>query len=363
MQPNGDSVTYYPKHKVTFPVVTACIAVDDDRNITDPEFLKTVIEKNLEFGFINFFAGKSSTISSCCRLRSDMTQMEDYGYTNSIGGSSTKIGSIGVVSLNLPRIALLAEGDRDMFLSILKDYVYISAKINNAKRHIIRRKIEEGVHPLYTLGFIDLTKQYSTTGINGLYEAVDFMGLDILEQNGQDFIFDILRVINGTNKRCDKLYGSHHNVEQVPGESLSIKFAEKDIKLGVQNKYKIYSNQFIPLGVNADMLDRIKLQGMFDSQFSGGSILHINIENRIEDPQLIVDLLESSIRSGVIYQAINYVLAECRDGHLTVSQSDTCSICGAPIVSKYTRVVGFLSNIKNWHPARRELDFPNRQFY
>ncbi|MDD3039630.1 anaerobic ribonucleoside-triphosphate reductase, partial [Bacteroides sp.] len=216
---------------------------------------------------------------------------------------------------------------------------------------------------LYTLGFIDLTKQYSTTGINGLYEAVDFMGLDILEQNGQDFIFEILSVINNTNKRCDKLYSSHHNVEQVPGESLSIKFAEKDIKMGVQDKYALYSNQFIPLCVKADLLDRIKLQGLFDSQFSGGSILHINVETKIEDPQLIYDLLESSIKAGVIYQAINYVIAECRAGHLTISHNDICPICGEQITNMYTRVVGFLSSIKNWHPRRRELDFPNRQFY
>lgn len=111
------------------------------------------------------------------------------------------------------------------------------------------------------------------------------------------------------------------------------------------------------------MLDRIKLQGLFDQHFSGGSILHINVDTKIEDPDLIVDLLTSSVKCGVIYQAINYVLSECANGHLAVSQSDVCSICGAPIVNKYTRIVGFLSNIKNWHPARRELDFPNRQFY
>lgn len=333
---------------VTFPVVTACLAVDNERNILDKEFLHSMVEKNLEFGFINFFAGKSSTISSCCfdasqevivlvdgepkivaigtldgivdtkyadtwvkatvvkckpatpmykmilengattistgdhifvtdsgdmavqdlhssqkilcnkdyipiqdlieiieedtpefvycfemldqtnpyftlangiishncRLRSDM--LEDPGYTNSIGGSSTKIGSLGVVSLNLPRLAVKCAGDRDEYLDELKYLVLLSAKINHAKRYIIKRKIDEGMHPLYSLGFIDLDKQYSTVGINGLYESLEFMGMDILTQDGQDFVIEAMNVINNTNKKCDKLYGSHANCEQVP---------------------------------------------------------------------------------------------------------------------------------------------------
>lgn len=333
---------------VTFPVLTACLAVDNERNVLDKEFLRSMVEKNLEFGFINFFAGKSSTISSCCfdgsqevtilvdgepkivaigtldgivdtkyadtwvkatvvkckpatpmykmilengattistgdhifvtdsgdtavqdihssqrilcakdyipiqdiieiveedtpefvycfemldqaspyftlangiishncRLRSDM--LEDPGYTNSIGGSSTKIGSLGVVSLNLPRLAIKCAGNRDEYLDELKYLVLLSAKINHAKRHIVKRKIDEGMHPLYSLGFIDLDKQYSTVGINGLYESLEFMGMDILTQDGQDFVIEAMNVINNTNKKCDKLYCSHANCEQVP---------------------------------------------------------------------------------------------------------------------------------------------------
>jgi ribonucleoside-triphosphate reductase len=142
--------------------------------------------------------------------------LEDPGYTNSIGGSSTKIGSLGVVSLNLPRLAIKCAGDRDEYLDELKYLVLLSAKINHAKRYIVKRKIDEGMHPLYSLGFIDLDKQYSTVGINGLYESLEFMGMDILTQDGQDFVIEAMNVINNTNKKCDKLYGSHANCEQVP---------------------------------------------------------------------------------------------------------------------------------------------------
>lgn len=139
--------------------------------------------------------------------------------------------------------------------------------------------------------------------------------------------------------------------------------AEKDKLLGYQDKYNIYSNQFIPLIANADLLDRIKLQGMFDKHFSGGSILHINVDTPIENVESIINLIKATAKKGVVYHAINYVLEECEDGHMSVGNGDKCSICGKNIVNKYTRVVGFLTNVKNWHKVRREEDFPNRQFY
>lgn len=130
-----------------------------------------------------------------------------------------------------------------------------------------------------------------------------------------------------------------------------------------QDQYDIYSNQFIPLIVKADMLDRIYLQGIFDSHFSGGAILHINCDTPIKDPKKIADLICSCAKQKVVYFAINYVLSECEDGHMTVTNGEICTICGKPIINKYTRVVGFLTNVKNWHKVRREKDFPNRQFY
>jgi len=146
-------------------------------------------------------------------------------------------------------------------------------------------------------------------------------------------------------------------------EGTAVKLANKDQLLHYQDKYNLYSNQFIPLTINADILDRIKLQGMFDKHFSGGAILHLNIEQRIENYQNIMDLIRATAKQGVVYFAINYVLLECEDGHMTVGNVDNCTICGKPIINKYTRVVGFLSNVKNWNKTRREEDFPNRKFY
>lgn len=343
---------------LTFPVTTACFSIDKEKNINDKNFLDFISRKNQKFGFINIYCGDSSTLSSCCRLRSE----QNSEYFNSFGSGSSKIGSLGVCSINFPRLAIKNNTKED-FLAALDEMVSICAKVNNAKRHVVQKRINNGNEPLYTFGFMELSKQYSTVGVNGFYESIKYLGKDLLEKDGQDLAIEILDKINDCNKKWQKQYGAPHNVEQVPGENMSIKMAEKDKLLGIQSEYDIYSNQFIPLISNADMLDRIKLQGLFDSHFSGGSICHLSVDTRVDDVEQIKDLISISAKMGVVYFAINYVLSECKNGHMSVTNNDICPICGSKIENKYTRVVGFLTNTKNWHKVRREKDFPNRKFY
>lgn len=343
----------------TFPVTTACFSIDDDKNIKDKTFLKFIAEKNKKFAFINIYAGKSSTLSSCCRLRSD----KKNEYFNSFGSGSSKIGSFGVVSVNIPRLAIKAKGDINKFFKSLEEVTEITIKINRAKRHILEKRIQGGSLPLYTLGFMDLSTQYSTIGVIGLNEACEFMGLHIMEESGQKFVTDILNKITDIEDTFSKKYKYPMNMEQVPAENSSIKLASKDKLLNFQQEYALYSNQFIPLIVNADLLDRIKLQGMFDSKMSGGAIAHLNIESQIEDATLIEDLITVAVKAGVVYHALNYNLQRCSNRHMTVGRNDICPICGEPIEDNFTRVVGFLVNLKNFHKVRREVDYPNRQFY
>lgn len=321
---------------ITYPVTTACFSIDENNNIKDKEFLKLIAEKNLKWGFINIYCGDNSTLSSCCRLRSN-TKNE---YFNAFGAGSTKIGSLGVVTLNLPRAAIKAKGNKEVFLKIVEELTETVCKINNVKRHIIKQRIENGNLPLYTYGYMDLQKQYSTTGVTGLNEALYFLGEDILTESGQKLQMDIINVINQTNARMEKQYRVPTNCEQVPAENSAVKLAQKDKLLGYQNQFEMYSNQFIPLTTKADLLDRIKLQGMFDKEFSGGAICHINVENRIDNVEDLMKLIEECARKGVVYFAINYLLTRCENGHLTVGNRHVCSICGAPITDYLTRVVG-----------------------
>lgn len=344
---------------VTFPVQTACFSVDKEGNLLDEDFAHKIAKYNKEFGQINIYCGDSATLSSCCRLRSD----KENEYFNSFGSGSSKIGSLGVVTINLPRLAFKHGHTTPDFYKDLEKLIHDCARINNAKRKLVQKRIDNGNHPLYTLGFIDIGTQYSTVGINGFNECIEILGHDILSKTGQDIGLDIIHTINDENDKCSKQYKSAHNCEQIPAENVSIKLAQKDRLLKFNDKYEIYSNQFIPLTTNADMLDRIKLQGLFDKHFSGGAIAHINVDTQIEDEQQIVDLIKSCAKMGVVYWAINYNLQMCESGHMSVGKGSKCSICGDDIAENYTRVVGFLTNTKNWHKVRRDLDYPNRQFY
>jgi anaerobic ribonucleoside-triphosphate reductase len=344
---------------VTFPVTTACFSVDKTGDILDEKFANLIAKMNREFGFINIYCGDSSTLSSCCRLRSD----KENEYFNSFGSGSSKIGSLGVVTINLPKLAFKHKEKEDDFFKELKELVIVCARINNCKRKLVQKRIDNGNHPLYTLGFVDINTQYSTVGINGFNECLEIMGYDILKDAGQQFGLAVIDAINKENDRLAKVYKAPQNVEMIPGESVSVKLAQKDRLLKFNDKYEMYSNQFIPLTTKADMLDRIKLQGLFDSHFSGGAIAHINVDTRIDDEQQIVDLIKMCAKMGVVYWAINYCLSECEQGHMSVSREDVCGICGGKIINQYTRVVGFLTNTRNWHKTRREIDWPNRQFY
>jgi ribonucleoside-triphosphate reductase (formate) len=352
---------------LTFPVTTACFSVDEENNVLDEDFLKEITQYNMDFGFINLYAGKSSTLSSCCRLRSE----SDNEYFNTFGAGKTKIGSLGVCTGNLPQLAVKVrkhyksslEDNKFLFLDSLKYLVQDCQIVNNAKRNIIRRTIKNGNHPIYSLNYMELKHQYSTFGVVGLYEALEILGLDIMTEEGQDFVKEVMQVINDTNSETQRRYKAPHNCEQIPAENVAVKLAAKDKKLGYNNKYELYSNQFIPLIKEVDILDRIKIQGLFDKHYSGGAICHLNMDQEIKDKETMEKLIRHCIKQGVIYFAVNYVLLECVDGHLTVGNVDSCTICEGKIINKLTRVVGFLTKLNNWNKVRRTFEFNNRQFY
>ena len=351
---------------ITFPVVTACFSIDENGDIKDQEFLNKIVEANHLYGFINIYCGKSSTLSSCCRLRSDTVSE----YFNSFGAGSTKIGSLGVVTLNLPRLAFRAvrtlgpgKAASEWFLQELERYAIMAPKINNAKRALIKRRIDAGAMPLYSWGFMELSRQYSTTGLTGIYEALETLGYDILTEEGQEFVEELLAVVHAANAVAEETFKAPHNIEQVPAESSAVKLAAKDALLGYgSGKYLLYSNQFLPLTAPADLLQRIELQGRFDRLFSGGAICHLNLAERCESTAMRL-LIQYAARQGVIYFAVNYALNMCAEGHMTVGHNaSACSICGQPITDTFTRVVGFLTNTKHWNKVRREIEWPARVF-
>lgn len=362
------------RNPLTFPVVTACVSVKIDEKGTrapqDATFVDMIATYNMKYGFINIYCGETSTLSSCCRLRSDASTL---GYANTFGAGSTKIGSLGVVTINLPRLALLLDGKMedgtlDAFIREVWTSVTTAAVINNAKREFIKDRIQRGALPLYSHGFMHLDRQYSTCGFTGLWEALNILGYDITTDEGLATAKTVLDAINAVNAKMTKKFKTPHNMEQVPAESSAVKLAAKDALLNIVDAetgpVALYSNQFVPLwDEDADLLDRIRVQGALDAYCTGGAICHLNIMDRIENFNTMKALILHACESGVVYFAVNYTLNRCPAGHMTVGHAlNACPVCGKTITDTYTRVVGFLTNTKHWNRARREEDWPNRVF-
>lgn len=345
----------------TFPVTTACFASRYNKEtgkneIQDKEFLKFICKKNEKSGFINIYSGDTATLSSCCRLRSD----KNSAFFNSFGGASDSIGSMGVVCINLPQLAFRFKNDYDGLKAELKYLVELAQEVNYAKRCMLKKAIKNGHLPLYSNGYMDLTKQFSTTGFVGLYNLVEILGEDITTENGLNIAKDILTVIEETNDEISEKYKLPINLEGIPAENTANKLALKDKTLGFNDKYTLYSNQFIPLSKRCNLLDRIKLSAVLDQKCSGGSIMHVTTDSKI-NTQTMEDLVLSIIEAGVKYFAFNYEINQCKKcKKIFVGSIKTCPNCASENIEKYMRVVGFLTKKSSWSDVRQQED---RQYY
>lgn len=293
---------------------------------------------------------------SNCRLQSDKSNK----FFNSLGGASDAIGSFGVVSINLPRIAYNNKGNMDGFLKELEELSYLAQECNYAKRCLLKNTIAKGHAPLYSNGYMSLKNQFSTLGFVGLYEACEIMGYDITKYDGMEVGKEILNKMSQVIENVQEKYKIACNLEGVPAEGLAPKLAKKDAILGLNNEYKLYANQFIPLHKRCNMLNRIQLQAEYDKYCSGGSILHLNVDQKI-DKDKMANIIEAVIKSGTKYFALNYNIYQCNECKgITVGTTTKCEHCGSEDIDRFLRVVGFITKVKDWVPSRIEED---RQFY
>lgn len=346
----------------TFPVLTACMLYDDvNKNFPDDEFADWVAEINAETGIFNIFNDSNiNALSSCCRLRSNITVNGD-DYTNSFGVGGLSIGSHRVVALNLPQIAFETES-WDEFCKVLEYRIIMCQDILDIHRETLTKLIDNNFLPLYEYGFMDLDKQYSTIGFMGMNEALEIMGWDIRADIGLTKGKDIIHIINKLNDKRTKRDGFIRNVEQVPGEGAGVTFAKKDtILFDDKQPYELYSNQYIPLIKHCEIHDRVRMQGEYDAEVGGGSILHINVETTIGKDQM-KDLMLYCSDCGVKYWAVNYGMSQCVTCDKTyVGQYDKSPCCNDE-TNKFMRVVGFETPVSTWSKERR-CEFDDRQFY
>lgn len=320
-----------------------------------------------------------------CRLLSDTTKLD--AFINSIGGTALSVGSCRVSTINLVRIAYEAlqfdkpekdvpiEKAKKQYLKILRDRVELDCKALLSMRHILKRNIEKGLLPNYQDGAVELDKQYCTIGGIGMYEVMDIFGLISTDEFGNksysaeadEFTTEILDTINDVkdnffdNNNIPKEERFSFNVEMIPAENCAGVICNADNLLYEQDKYFIYSNQWIPLMEKCTIQEKCRLGSMFDKKCGGGCIAHINIEGRFPSKDTAWDMLNYVAGMGVIYFAFTTKINVCKNKHGFIG-TKTCPKCGEPIADVFSRVVGFYTPTSSYQRIRKK-EWSSRQWY
>ena len=343
----------------TFPVSTISLLYQNG-DFVDPEFAEWGIRHNMKWSDSNIFMDDSvNSLSNCCRLKSDI---KDLGYFNSIGGTALKVGSVKVNTINLARIALDTDNEED-YLKELKERTQICLESLDCVRHIIKRNVEKGLLPNFTHNLIDFDHLYNTIGFIGIYETMKRFGYTSKDVFGNTFYTDEAssfgeKIFKTMREVADKFIIDNNcnymiNTEQIPGESAAAKLMKKDkFFYPDANIYDLplYGNQFMPLGIQTTLQERVRTQALFDSYCNGGSILHVNIDAPFDSYEKAEKMVKYIANAGVTYFAFNTKIQACEDNH--AFYGTTCPICGKPIYTEYTRIVGFYTPIKTWSKER-----------
>ena len=351
----------------------------------DVEFARWCSDHNVDWSDSNFFCSANvGTLSNCCRLLSDTTKLD--AFINSIGGTALSIGSCRVNTINLVRIAYEAfeyNKDNDVpvskararYIKILKDRVDLDCKALLSMRHIIKRNIEKGLLPNYQDGALELDKQYCTIGGIGMYEVMDMFGYINTDEFGNksysdDGINFAVEILDTINEVKDSFFDRYNipkeeqfsfNVEMIPAENCAGVICNADNLIYEQNKYFIYSNQWIPLTEKCTIQEKCRLGSILDQKCGGGCIAHINIENRFPNTDTAWDMLNYVAGSDVIYFAFTTKIGVCEDRHSSIGVN-VCPICGKPIVDTFSRVVGFYTPVSSYQKIRKR-EWNNRRWY
>lgn len=346
----------------------------------DKDFARWCSDHNTKWDDSNFFVSDNvGVLSNCCRLLSDTNKLNPF--INSIGGTALSVGSCRVSTINLCRIAYEALGyaknpnptavnkekAKQTYLKILKDRVLLDCKALTSMRHIIKRNIEKGLLPNYQEGAVEFDKQFCTIGGIGMYEVMDLFGLIDTDEFGfksyseeaVKFATEILNTINEVkdNFECDFSF----NVEMIPAENCAGVMCTADNLLFDQDKYFIYSNQWIPLMEKCTIQEKCRLGHLFDEKCGGGCIAHIDVENRFPNTDSAWDMLNYVAAMGVIYFAFTTKINVCEHKHASIGTTE-CPTCGGKIVDQFARVVGFYTPVSSYQKIRKK-EFNLRKWY
>jgi ribonucleoside-triphosphate reductase len=360
----------------TFPIPTYNITKDFDWDNPNIELLWEVTSKyGIPYfsNFINSDMNPEDARSMCCRLRLDNRQLRKRG--GGLFGANPLTGSIGVVTINLPRLGYLAS-DEEEFFSMLDHVMVLARESLKIKRKILERFTEGNLYPYARFYLRDIKKRFgsywqnhfSTIGLIGMNEAcLNLFGKGIASEEGRTFAINVLEHMRQRLKEFQESTGNIYNLEATPAEGTSYRLARIDKGkypdiicaneeyFRTRNAEPFYTNStHLPVNSEKDLFEVLEHQGPLQQRYTGGTVLHLYIGERIEDTSTVKGLVKKICENYHLpYFTITPTFSICpEDGYLE-GEYQRCPSCGRD-TEIYSRIVGYLRPVKQWNVGKRE---------
>lgn len=363
---NGDS-----RGRVfTFPIPTINVTKDFDWS---SEIVDEIMDMTCKYGipyfanYVNSDLSPEDAVSMCCRLRLDVSELRKRG--GGLFGSNPLTGSIGVVTINLPRIAYLSSNDEEFFQRL--DKLAEAAKDSlEIKREIIEKQTEEGLYPYCKFYLRDVkarsgaywANHFNTIGIVGMNEAIAnlYDGEDITTELGQNFAKRVMHHLRDRMIEFQKETGHSYNLEATPAEGTSARLAKIDkkrfpnIKTAGKDQVFYTNSTQLPVEYTDDIFEVVKLQDELQSLYTGGTVLHFYLGEKIENKEVCKKLIQKIFSTSKMpYISLTPTFSICEDHGYITGEHFECPNCGKK-TEVWSRVVGYLRMIDDYNESKRE---------
>ena len=339
---------------LTFPVETMALLTTPEGEPMDEEWGDFTAEMYSEgHSFFTYMSDNADSLSSCCRLRNEIT---DNGFSYTLGAGGVSTGSKSVLTINLNRCIQYAVNNNMDYLEYLEQIIDLCHKVQLAYNENLKELQSHGMLPLFDAGYINISRQYLTIGINGLVEAAEFMGLKITPNDDyKNFVQGILGLIEKYNKKY-RTKEVMFNCEMIPAENVGVKHAKWDREDGYFVPRDCYNSYFyIVEDDSLTVIDKFKLHGApYIEHLTGGSALHMNLEEHLSKQQY-AQLLRVAAKEGCNYFTFNIPNTICNDcGHIDKRYLKECPHCHSKNIDYMTRIIGYLKRVSNFSKPRQE---------
>lgn len=348
------------KTVLTFPVETMALLTKDG-DVIDKEWGDFTAEMYSEgHSFFTYMSDNADSLSSCCRLRNEI---QDNGFSYTLGAGGVSTGSKSVLTINLNRCIQYAVKNGLDYADYLSEVIDLCHKVQLAYNENLKELQKQGMLPLFDAGYINMSRQYLTIGVNGLVEAAEFMGLKI--SDNPDYLHFVQKVL-GLVEKFNKQYRTKDvmfNCEMIPAENVGVKHAKWDREDGYFVPRDCYNSYFYVVEDDSlNIVDKFKMHGApYIEHLTGGSALHMNLEEHLSKAQYR-QLLRVAAKEGCNYFTFNIPNTICNDcGHIDKRYLKKCPHCGSENVDYMTRIIGYLKRVSNFSQARQQE--AERRFY